>query len=91
MTQDGRGGQAEPRGRSRVADEASLTERTIYISPCTFSLTATQFPVPSGELLTVTPGLKCNLWGSQRLPGGFFRRNLELYLGNLLFHRHDVF
>lgn len=55
-----------PGDTTTVAYETAVTERTIYIFLCTFSLTATQFPVPSGELLTANLGLKCNLWGSQR-------------------------
>lgn len=55
-----------PGDTTRVAYEASVTGRAIYISLCAFSLTATQFPVPSGELLTASQGLECNLWSSQR-------------------------
>lgn len=55
-----------PGDTTGVAYEASETGRAIYISLGAFSLTATQFPVPSGELLTASRGLKCNLWGLQR-------------------------
>lgn len=43
-----------PGDTTGVAYEASVTGRAIYISLCAFSLTATQFPVPSGELLTAS-------------------------------------
>lgn len=43
-----------PGDKTGVAYEASVTGGGIYISLSAFSLTATQFPVPSGELLTAS-------------------------------------
>lgn len=66
LTQDGHCGGAEPQGQLGL-HKKHVTRRPIYISLYTFSMTATQFPFPIGERLTVRQRLKCNLCNPKSL------------------------
>lgn len=66
LTQDGRGGQAEPRGHNwGCIWGGRYCEDHLHFSMCVFTDRNT-ISCSIWRVLTANLGLKCNLWGSQR-------------------------